>query len=121
MDRNTIDAPQSQLDAAVRIFNEFYDNKMALGAGEYELVRSYFKEISGSDNISNNFAVMLFRIANTTGKPVLDLLHEMKGQNKLAVTSTMAYYLNSVKSKVALYGVSNTPPSNPSVQRNIVV
>lgn len=121
MEKNTVDAPQSQLDKTVRTFEQSYDTQIVINAPEYEIVRSYFKEISNSDNIANNFATLLFRISNTTGIHVLSLLDDIKGKTKLEVTASMAYYLNSIKSKVTLYGVAVLPTPNISVQRNIVI
>ena len=46
---------------------------------------------------------------------------KVKGVDKLELTSTMAYYMNSLKSKSTLYGFSLLPTPNQSVQRNIVV
>ena len=38
----------------------------------------------------------------------------------LKVNTEMAFYLNLLKSKTALYGVSNVPSPNQAVQRNII-
>jgi hypothetical protein len=121
MYKNTVDAPQSQLDQSVRVFEQAYETQIVINAPEYDIVRSYFKDISNSDNIANNFATMLFRISNITGVHVLSLLDDIRGKSKLEVNATMAYYLNTIKSKVTLYGVGVLPTPNMSVQRNIVI
>ena len=41
-------------------------------------------------------------------------------ETKVQVNSEMAYYLNLLKSKTALYGVSTVPTPNQAVQRNII-
>jgi hypothetical protein len=64
---------------------------------------------------------MLFRISNITGENPLTLLEYMQGGTKLQVTSLMAYYLNGLKSKTTLYGISVTPSPNQTIQRNIVI
>jgi hypothetical protein len=37
------------------------------------------------------------------------------------MNKVICYYLNSFKSKTALYGISSVPRPNESVQRNIVL
>lgn len=118
---NTVDAPKSQLDQVTKKFDKDYQSQISIGANEYEIVKSYFLDITGSENVSNNFTLMLFRIAAITGFTVLQLLDDMKGKTKLQVNASMAYYLNSIKSKTTLYGVSVIPEPNFSVQRNIVI
>ena len=41
-------------------------------------------------------------------------------ETAVQVNAEMAFYLNLLKSKTALYGVSNVPTPNQSVQRNII-
>jgi hypothetical protein len=64
---------------------------------------------------------MIFRIANITGENALNLLNFIQGKSKLEANAIMIYYLNNIKSKTALYGISVTPHANDNVQRNIVV
>ena len=71
-------------------------------------------------NIADNFTVVLFRISQETEIPVLDLLNQIKGTNKMEMNQTIAYYLNSFKSKTSLYGIAIVPKSNQPVSRNIV-
>ena len=118
---NTVDAPKSQLDTITKTFDKDYQSQVSIGANEYEIVKSFFLDITGSENVSSNFTIMLFRISALTGLSVLQLLDEMKGKSKLQINASMAYYLNSLKSKTTLYGVSVIPEPNFSVQRNIVI
>ena len=41
-------------------------------------------------------------------------------QTSVQVNTEMAFYLNLLKSKTALYGVSNIPIPNQAVQRNVI-
>lgn len=118
---NTVDAPSSTLDTSVKLFDSFYNYDMIVDATQYEIVRSYFKSVSNSDSIANNFATMIFRIANITGNDALTLLSFIQGKAKLEANAIMIYYLNNIKSKTALYGVSVLPQPNDNIQRNIVV
>lgn len=116
-----IDGPQSQLDISVRVFDNFYDFDISVNADLYEIVNSYFISVCDTPAIAKNFTTMLFRIANVTGENPLTLLDNISGKNKLETNALMAYYLNSIKSKTTLYGVSVTPIPNETVQRNVVI
>jgi hypothetical protein len=118
---NTVDAPRSQLDNTVRIFDKFYDFDLVIDANQYEIVNSYFESMADSKSIGKNFTVMLFRIASITGESPLTLLEYIKGTSKMHTTALMTYYLNSIKSKTTLYGISVIPSPNETVQRNVVL
>jgi hypothetical protein len=120
---NTVDAPKSILDKTVNIFDSYYNFDMTVDANQYEIVRSYFKQVSNSDTVANNFSTMIFRISNITGENPLDLLTYIQGQSKtkLEANAIMTYYLNSIKSKSSLYGISTTPQPNDNVQRNVLI
>lgn len=118
---NIIDAPRSQLDNTVRVFDSFYNFDLVVDANQYELVRSYFYDVCKSVNVAKNFTTMIFRISSITGEHPMTLLDFIKGTSKVETNAVMAYYLNSIKSKTTLYGVANTPPPNRTVQRNIVL
>jgi len=115
-----IDGPRSQLDTTVRVFDSFYNYEAAVNADAYEIVNSYFRSVCANTSIANNFTSMLFRIVSLTGQDAMTLLDNIQGTTKLETTAMMAYYLNSLKSKTTLYGVSVVPSPNENVQRNIV-
>ena len=116
-----IDEPSSRLDSTVRLFDKFYNNTMIVNASEYDVVFSYFASVCETKNIARNFATFLFKISNLINEPVLTLLDFIRGKTGLEVNAIMAYYLNSVRSKTALYGVSSILIPNQTVQRNIVI
>ena len=118
---NTVDAPRSSLDDSVKLFDSFYNYDMVVDGSQYEIVRSYFKSINNSDAIAENFSTMIFRIASITGENALTLLSFIQGKTKLQANAIMIYYLNNIKSKTALYGISVVPQPNDNVQRNIVL
>lgn len=118
---NTVDAPSSTMDTSVQVFDSFYNFDMSVDATTYEIVRSYFKSVSNSDNIAENFATLIFRISNITGNDALTLLSYIQGKTKLEANAIMIYYLNNIKSKTALYGISVVPQPNENVQRNIIL
>jgi hypothetical protein len=112
---------RNALDDTVRIFDDFYTFNLVVNGSEYDLVYSYFKSINDNTTIAQNFSVYLFRISQVTKVPVLDLLQNLRGLNKLDINKVMTYYLNSFKSKCSLYGVAQIPLANQAVARNIVV
>lgn len=118
---NTIDAPSSTLDATVRVFDKFYDFDMVVNGSEYDIIYSYFYSVSKSTDVAKNFTVMVFRIASITSTYSLEILDYVKGSSKNEVNALMAYYLNGLKSKTTLYGVSVIPQPNQNVQRNVVI
>ena len=111
---------RSSTDQTVKIFDEFYSFNLIINASEYDIVFSYFKSICDTTQIAGNFAVFLFRIAQETQIPVLDLLSYIQGKTKLEVNTVIAYYLNSFKSKTSIYGFGTVPQPNEAVARNIV-
>lgn len=111
---------RTSLDLTVKIFDDFYAFNMLVNGDEYDIVFGYFKTICGTKIIAGNFTSFLFRIAQETSIPVLDLLGQIQGTSKLQMNQVISYYLNSFKSKTSLYGVSTVPQPNQPVARNIV-
>jgi len=118
---NTLDAPTTQLDATVKLFDSFYNFTVTIDASRYEIVRSYFYSVTLSNDTANNFTTMIFRIAGITGEDPLTLLSYIQGKAQIEASAIMIYYLNSIKSKTALYGISTIPQPNQPVQRNVVI
>ena len=110
----------TELDRTIRIFDSFYSIDLVVGAGEYDIVHSYFISVCATKNIADNFTAVLFRVAKETGVNVLELLQTIQGKTKLQMNQTISYYLNSFKSKTSMYGVGLTPKPNQPVARNIV-
>lgn len=117
------DITYNSIDQTVLIFDNFYNVQITVPSPEYDVVYSYFKGVSENSKIAANFTAFLFRIAKDGGYNVLDLLETIKGSksNKLQMNQIICYYLNTFKSKAALYGVGNIPNPNQAVQRNVVL
>ena len=111
---------RTSTNLTVKIFDDFYSFNMVVNGNEYDIVNGYFKSVCGTKVIAGNFTAFLFRISQETGIPVLDLLGQIQGTNKLQMNQVISYYLNSFKSKTSLYGMSTVPQSNQPVARNIV-
>lgn len=113
---------RTELDRTVRIFDAFYQTDLKINASEYDIVYGYFISICETKNIAENFTTVLFRISTQTGVPVQQLLDELKGtNNSLQMNKQICYWLNSLKSKTSLYGVSVIPQPVVPVARNVVL
>ena len=105
METGTINAANPNLDATIRIFDEFYKYEANVSAAEYDIVYSFFRSTMDA-TVAGNMTSALFQVAANTKIPVLELLDGMKGQNGLDLTVSMAYYLNAIRSRATLLGVN---------------
>lgn len=111
----------NNLDRTLRIYDQFYAYDAIVNPSEFDVVNGYFLSVCETRTIASNFTAALFRISQSTGIPVLSLLENIKGaNNKLEMNKIICYFLNTLKSKIALYGVSQIPRPNQSVARNIL-
>lgn len=109
------------IDQTIRIFDGFYQKNIVVNAGDFDIVYGYFSSVCDTKKIAGNFTSVLFMIAQDTGNNVLDLLAIIKGsENKLQMNQVICYYLNSLKSKSALFGVGIIPQANQPAARNVV-
>lgn len=119
----------TERDNTVELFDSFYAQGLTVNAGEWDAVYSYFLGVlkGNPDNertkqTASQFATVLFRIAQETGTDIQIFMDYFRTnvETSLQVNSEMAFYLNLLKSKSALYGVSNVPIPNQAVQRNVI-
>jgi protein involved in ribonucleotide reduction len=111
------------MDKTIRIFDSFYSFNANVNPDEYDIVHGYFMSVCANKNIANNFTATIFRISQTTGVPALTLLEYIRGENNsdtAHMDKTICYFLNTMKSKTAMYGVSQLPKPNQPVSRNIL-
>lgn len=109
-------------DQTVRIYDNFYRSKLVVPAAEYDIVYSFFKQSSPNSMIAGNFTALLFKIAQEGGYNVLSLLEILKGaNNKLQMNKIICYYLNTFRTRAALYGIGIVPKPNQAAQRNVVL
>jgi len=118
-----ITSQQSSLDRTVKIFDQFYNQKITIPSDQYDIVFGYFRDVCETEQIAANFTAFLFRVAQQGGVDALSILDAIKGntKTKLQLNQTLAYYLNSFKSKTSLYGVSVVPKPVQPVARNVVL
>lgn len=113
---------RNQIDNTIRIFDSFYQTDLKINASDYDLVHGYFLTVSPNKTVAANFSTAMFRISTDTGISVLRLLDDLKGSpNKIEMNKQICYWLNSLKSKTSLYGVSTIPQPIIPVARNVVL
>jgi hypothetical protein len=106
MASGSVNYPNTNIDASVRIFDNFYAYDTNVPAAEYDIVYSFFKKEMGDAKIAGNFTVSLFQVAEQTKIPVLTLLDNFKGISGMQLSINMAYYLNNIRSRATLLGVN---------------
>lgn len=108
-----------KVDQTVKIFDRFYAYEVDVPSLEYDAVYSFFRSIYGDATAAGNFTVSLFRVAQTSGIPVMDLLQQMQGMDTANINLTLAYYLNNIRSPATLLGINTSLTPNYYVARNV--
>jgi hypothetical protein len=106
-------------DTTVKIFDRFYNYETSVPVDEYDAVNSYFVSQYGTKEAAGNFTVSLFRTAELSNTPVMLLLQEIQGQTGSALTLTLSYYLNSIRSNSTLLGLNLATQPNYYVAHNV--
>ena len=114
----------------IQIFDSFYSSTVNVPVNEWDVVYSYFvgvlkggsAESESTKDTAKKFASVLFKIAQQTGTDIMVFMDYFRTnvETKVQVNSEMAYYLNLLKSKTALYGISTVVSPTQAVQRNII-
>lgn len=114
---------KESLDNTVKIFDNFYNTSLVVPSNQFDIVRGFFLSVCTDKKTAENFTSFLFRVAQESGIDALTLLDNIKGTatNTVELNQTMAYYLNSLKSKTSLYGVAVVPRPVVPVARNVVL
>ena len=118
---STVNYTNPNTDLSVRIFDSFYDYDVNIPADEYDVVHTYFLSVMTTRQAAGNFTVSLFRVAQDTGINPLTLLKEFQGLNGVSLSASLAYYLNSIRSRATLLGVGTAVTPNFYQARNVLV
>lgn len=102
----TVNETNFKQDLTVRVFDRFYKYEAFIPSDEWDLVYSYFRSVMTTDRAASNFASALFRVAQETNTPAQTLLQAFQGSAGLNLSVTMAYYMNLIRSRATLLGVS---------------
>ena len=116
---SSVNLPNYNIDQTVRIFDEFYVFDQVVPVAEYDAVYSYMKSQFDGDEAAGNFTVTLFRIAEQSDIPVMDLLQQFEGLGVPELTLTLSYYLNGLRSSSTLLGLNAPLTPNFYVARNV--
>ena len=116
----TVNAINPAVDITVRVFDEFYDFAIEVDANTWDIVNSYMRSVFTTVEAAENFSTTLFRIADQTRVPVLDILAEIQGMETIQLTATLAYYLNGIRSPNTLLGVNEPATPNFYTARNVL-
>lgn len=121
---STVNYTNNKLDMTVRVFDNFYRYEANVPASEYDIVYSYFLSQMKTARAAGNFTVSMFRVAQETNIPVLTLLQQFQSEGNVGLGSNldvqMAYYLNQVRSRATLLGVSIPVQPNYYAARAVV-
>ena len=118
---STVNYANPNTDLSVRIFDTFYSYDVNIPADEYDVVHTYFLSVMTTRQAAGNFTVSLFRVAQDTGINPLTLLKEFQGLNGVSLSASLAYYLNSIRSRATLLGVGTPVTPNFYQARNVLV
>jgi pyruvate/2-oxoacid:ferredoxin oxidoreductase alpha subunit len=122
----TVNYNNPNLDLTVRVFDNFYKYDANVPAQEYDIVYSYFLTQMTTARAAGNFTSSLFRVAQETNIPVLTLLSQFQsgsqttGSAGINLDVQMAYFMNQVRSRATLLGVSVPVTPNFYSVRNVV-
>ena len=109
------------IDQTVRVFDTFYDYDVNIPVGDYDIVNSYFKSVMTTKQAADSFTVSLFRVAQDTKIPPLELLKVFQASGaEMDLNINMAYYLNSIRSRATLLGVGIPVAPNFYAARNVI-
>jgi len=118
-----------QTENTLEIFDSFYAEPLSVPVNEWDVVNSYFVGVLKGDpnsestkDTAKKFSSVLFKIAQQTGTDIMVFMDYFRTnvETSVQVNTEMAYYLNLLKSKTALYGISTVVSPNQAVQRNII-
>lgn len=107
-------------DNTVILFDSFYKNEIIISADQYDIARAFFRSVFTDNEIAEQFTNTFFQIKVAYNKDFDELLNDFKKQgNSLALNEVTAYYLNGLRSKTTLLGVTNVQTPNTVISRNI--
>ena len=117
---STVNYTNPNIDQTVRVFDSFYRYEANVPAEQYDIVNSYFKSVMTTRQAADNFTNSLFRVADQTNIPIMDLFQSIQGQSGMQLNVSMAYYLNNIRSNATLVGIGTPASPNFYVARCVV-
>lgn len=109
-----------RIDTSVRVFDTFNDFGIDVPVDQYDAVYSYLRSVFADPVAANNFTTAIFRIANETNTPALEVLAQIQDEDSIRVTLNIAYFLNGLRSPSTLLGINTTVTPNVWAARNVL-
>ncbi len=94
------------------------ESRVVNGA-DYDYIVSFFSKTMKDPGIAEKFANLIFEISNRTEIPAIQLIETMREKDLISVSASMAYYLNSVRSKTTQVGVKRQVRPNYFAVKNV--
>jgi hypothetical protein len=117
---STVNYPNPGADNTVKVFDNFYNFAVDVPVNEYDLVFSFFNKIFDDSSAAKNFTASFFQITYESNIPVQELLAQIQNKDQLELSSVFAYYLNNLRSKATLLGVSSIVTPRYYAARNVL-
>lgn len=116
----TVNITKDNLDSTTKIFDNFYQTEIVVSTNDFDRVRAFFLLHSDDTVIADDFTSAFFKIQQNYNTTVEDLLKKFEDLgNPLAIDETIAYYLNGLRSKSTLLGISVLQQPNLYAARNV--
>jgi len=117
---STVNVTKNTLEQTVILYDEFYNKTNSASQNDYEIVRTFFLSYGYSDDVANDFTAVFFQILDAYNITQDELLKEFKASGDgVTLSQTVAYYLNGLRSKTTLVGVSVVQQPNYYAARNV--
>jgi hypothetical protein len=115
---SSVNSTNFTIDKTVRVFDLFYKFDINVPAVDYDIIYSYFLSKFTTAEAAGNMTVVLFRVANETGTPVMTLFQELQGKNAPELNLILCYYINGLRSPLTLLGINIPTRPNQYAIRN---
>lgn len=116
----SINTTNYRKDLTVRVYDDFYKFDTEVPVSEYDAVHSYFLRECDTAQQAGNMTVAVFQIAAETNTPVMNLLKTFEGSTGINIDIQIAYWMNLIRSRATLLGVTTVPQPNFYAVRNVV-
>ena len=103
----------------------FFDNygktNINFASNEVDAVVSFFEGKGFEKQAARSTSIVILTQAKSEGRPVFELLEDLKSFDKLQLTDLVAAVLNSNRNKISKLGYKQTSTTQTFNERNVVV
>ena len=118
---STINVTKNTTDSTIKIFDSFYNQEIIVNQAEYDQAQSFFRSVFIDKKIADDFTATVFQLSSAYDIPVMTIIDQMKTPTGIQVNETIADYLNGLRSKATLVGVSVIQQPNDYAARNVQI